>query len=165
VSTQQDSNSINRVLKARGLPTLDESGVVEALAFMVEDHQHLTELLRACEPTLRRDMYESMRPHLRFIAKPLEDYIIAAKAHAEAAELPVMDEQGFLHPYRVGVVEVPEIELWAQCAKCQKEGIFVGSNTGDAIFTMRSSGWAFDESSQQRHLCPECLEGVSDPLD
>lgn len=165
VRDKAEENAINRVLKARGMPTLDEPGVLMALAYQVQDHTHFMELLRACDPALRRDMYESMRPYLRFIAKPLEDYIIASKEHAEAAELPLMDEYGFLHPHRIGVVEVPEIELWAQCAKCQKEGIFCGFNTSDAIFTMRSSGWAYDESSQQSHVCPECLDGMTDAMD
>jgi hypothetical protein len=160
VRTQQESNAINRVLKARGLPALDEPGVIEALAFQVEDHTHFMELLRACEPTLRRDMYEAMRPHLRFTAKPLEDYIVAAKAHADAAELPVMDEQGFLHPHRspsIVTVEVPVVELWAKCHRCGREGIFLGAHKGDAIFTMRTSGWAYDESGQS-HLCVDCLD-------
>ena len=135
---------------------------------MVQDHQHFTELLRACEPTLRRDMYEAMSPYLRFTAHPLEDYIIAAKAHAAAAELPVMDEQGVLHPYTMPViatVEVPAVELWAECSKCTKQAIFLGDGLNDAIFTMRTLGWAYDETAQQRHLCPECLEGVPDAMD
>ena len=102
------------------------------------------ELLRACEPMLRREMYEAMRPHLRFPALPLEDYILGAKAHAEAAELPVMDEEGFLHPYSPGVVEteeVPPVALWAKCFKCAKESIFLGVHEGDAIHTMRNAGW------------------------
>ena len=92
-SSSTPSNAINRVLKARGLPTLEAPGILEVLGRMVENHEHFTELLRACDPKLRRDMYEAMKPHLRFTAKPLEDYIIAAKEHAEAAELPVMDEK------------------------------------------------------------------------
>jgi len=161
VRSAQESNAINRVLKARGLPSLDESGVLEALGFLVEDHTHFTELLKACEPALRRDMYEAMRPHLRFVAKDLESYIMAAKEHANAAELPVIDEHGILHPYRMGTVETTQpasVELWAQCAKCQAEATFAGANLADAIFTMRTSGWAYDESTQQRHLCPECME-------
>ena len=135
---------------------------------MVEDHQHLTELLRACDPALRRDMYEALRPNLRFPARPLEDYIIAAKAHAEAAELPVMDEQGFLHPYSAGsvgtipTIEIPTMELRAVCGKCGKEAIFFGADKGDAIFVMRASGWAFDETVNQKHLCVECLDAVTD---
>lgn len=156
-----EANAINRVLKARGLPSLDEPGVLEALGLLVEDHTHFSELLKICEPGKRREMYEAMRPHLRFVARDLESYIIAAKAHAEAAELPVMDERGVLHPYMAGSVETAApavVELWAQCAQCQKEATFTGAHFADAVFTMRTAGWAYDESSQQRHLCPECLE-------
>jgi hypothetical protein len=163
VRSEQESSVINRVLKARGMPTLDRPGVVAALACQVQDHAHFMELLRACEPMLRREMYEAMRPHLRFPALPLEDYILGAKAHAEAAELPVMDEEGFLHPYSPGVVEtekVPPVALWAKCFKCAKESIFLGVHEGDAIHTMRNAGWAYDESAQQAHLCPECLDAV-----
>jgi hypothetical protein len=108
-------------------------------------------------------MYEAMSPHLRFPAKPLEDYIIAAKGYAEAAQLPVMDEHGFLHQYYPGTVVTEEpvnIDLWVQCAKCKKEDIFRGSTVPDAIHDMRNSGWAYDESSQQKHLCPECLDAM-----
>lgn len=165
--TDQESNAINRVLKARGMPTLDQPGVIAALAYQVEDHQHFTELLRACDPQLRREMYEAMRPNLRFIAKPLEDYIIAAKEHAEAAELPVMDTQGFLHAYSHVTVraEVPEVQLLAQCSRCDKGTIFFGARKADAIHNMRSAGWAFDESSQANHICEECLEEVPDAMD
>lgn len=165
--TQQESNAINRVLKARGLPSLDEAGVVEALARQVQDHTHFMELLRACEPVLRRDMYEAMKPHLKFSARPLDSYLAAAQEYAAAAELPVMDEKGFLHPYNtpsIATVEVPMVELWARCTRCSCEGIFMGAHMGDAIYTMRSAGWAFDESRFQAHLCPECLE-VSNPVD
>ena len=158
------SNSINRVLKARGLPSLDEPGVIEALAFQVEDHQHFTELLRACDPLLRRAMYEAMSPNLRFSAKPLEYYIMAAKEHAEAAQLPVMDAQGLLHPFREPVIitveAVPPFELRVKCGKCQKAAYFVGDCKGSAIFAMRTFGWAYDESASQKHLCPECLDAV-----
>lgn len=158
-----ESNAINRVLKARGLPSLEEPGVLAALASLVEDHLHFMELLRACEPALRREMYEAMRPHLKFPVRPLDHYESAAQAHAAAAELPVMDEHGFLHPYTtpsVVTIEVPATELWAQCSKCGKEAIFLGTSKADAIFTMRSSGWAYDESALQFHICPDCLEGI-----
>lgn len=162
---QQESNVINRVLKARGMPTLDQPGVIAALAYQVEDHLHFTELLRACEPTLRRDMYEAMRPYLRFPANPLEDYIIAAKEHAAAAELPVMDEKGFLHAYSgVTVIEVPEVELLAQCSRCDKGAIFLGARKADAIHNMRSAGWVRDELDGTT-ICPECLEEVPIAVD
>lgn len=81
-------HAINRVLRSHLLPPLESPGVVVALAGIVEDHQHFMELLRACEPNLRRDMYESMSPYLKFKALPLETYIIMAKERAEG--LPVL---------------------------------------------------------------------------
>lgn len=164
---KRESNAINRVLKAWGLPPLGSVGVVPALARMVVDHQHFGEMLRACEPALRREMYEAMRPHLLFPAKPLEDYIIAAKEHAEAAQLPTTDEQGHLHPYSPGIVgagEAPKVKLVTlavQCARCQAWVNFSGPRTVDAIATMREAGWTYDESQRQRHLCPLCLEDLS----
>jgi hypothetical protein len=107
-------------------------------------------------------MYEAMTPHLRFKAKPLEEYVIAAKEHAAAAELPVLDSAGNLRPYTMPdvVTEVREFELWVQCHRCQKEALFFGERKADAIHAMRTSGgWAFDEMEQQ-HLCPECLDGM-----
>lgn len=160
-----ESNAINRVLKARGLPSLEAPGVVEALAFLVEDHTHFMELLRACDPELRRDMYESMRPHLRFPAKPLDHYLAMSQAHAAAAELPVMDAQGFLHPYNVPYVstvvnrvEVPKVQLWAKCGTCGKESIFLGSTKADAVFTLRSAGWGWDEFDDSNTICVDCLD-------
>ncbi len=163
-----EENAINRVLKARGLPTLEAPGVIEALAFLVEDHTHFMELLRACDPHLRRDMYESMKPHLRFPANPLDYYVGRAKEHAAAAELPVMDAQGILHPYMipsVSTVEVPPAQLWAKCGTCGKEAIFLGATKADAVFTLRSAGWGWDEFDDSNAICPQCLDGMPDAVD
>jgi hypothetical protein len=149
---------------------------VQALAALVEDHQHFTELLRACEPTLRRDMYESMSPHLRFKARPLESYVIAAKEHAAAAELPTIDGTGNLQPYTMPTIstglgtmpqleveveleeeEGPEVELFVQCSKCDREGMFWGERLVDAIEKLRHAGWAYD-SVNQSAICWNCLE-------
>lgn len=141
---------------------IDEPGTLAQLAFLVEDHYHFTELLRACEPTLRREMYEAMRPHLRFQAMPLDLYDIAAKEHAAAAQLPVMDTNGNLQPYTIPAVEVPEVELYASCRKCGKEGLFYGDRKADAIQNMRHAGWAWNELDicGLSSLCPDCLEEV-----
>jgi len=165
----QDSNAINRVLKARGLPTLDHPDVVTHLASLVVDHDHFMELLRACEPELRRDMYEAMSPHLYFTPKPLEDYVILAKEQAAAKQLPTLDAEGNLHPYHdfftVGMNGL-QSELWVQCSHCQRERYFYGERRIDAIAECRNQGWGWDEM-EQKHLCPECLEQseVIYPLD
>lgn len=161
--SQQENNAINRVLKSWGLEPLDVPGTVARMAYMVDGHEHLQTLLRACDPELRREMYEAMTPHLRFKARPLESYIIASKEHAEAAQLPIKDQNGNLHPYvppNITVVEVPEFELWLQCHKCQKEAFFFGERKVDAIAAARTSGnWAVDELGTD-HVCPECLDAM-----
>lgn len=164
---RRDDNAINRVLGAHGLGTLDDSGVVSALGDMVADHQHLAELLRACEPDLRREMYEAMTPHLKFTPKPLEDYVIAAKEHAEAAQLPTMDSAGNLHPYRQPFAgsplakPAPHEELHVTCRRCGKGVFFTGERKADAIRNLRDCGWAYDELGIW-HLCPECLNHAMD---
>lgn len=157
----EESNAINRVLKAWGLPSLDQPDVLPRLGYLVENHRHFTELLKACDPTLRREMYEAISPHLRFTPKSLEEYIGAAKEFAQAAQLPVMDEAGNLHPYSIPQIEVPEVELVVVCMKCGKEGLFYGERLVDAIHVMRSNfGWAYDGTGHEKHLCPECLDAM-----
>jgi len=161
-----EHNAINWVLRARGLGTLEEPGTVAQLAYMVEDHLHFMELLRACEPSLRRDMYEAMRPHLRFPAHPLDRYIAAAGESAEAAELPTLDAAGGLRPYMAH--SIPEevsmpvpYELRVKCHRCGKEQLFYGERLIDAIRTARHHGWAYDEFLI-KHYCPECLDGLDE---
>lgn len=166
VKIKREANAIDRILKAWNLPVLGSPDVVPALGRIVQDHTHFAEILRACDPVLRREMYEALRPHLLFTAKPLEDYIVAAKEHAEAAGLPVMDENGFLHPYSPGVIgtapaEIPVEELYVECARCHMGAHFSGARKADAIHAMRESGWAFDTSAQHRHMCPACLDAYA----
>jgi hypothetical protein len=169
--SQQETKALNRVLKAWGMGTLDEPGTLAQMAYKVDGHDHFRDLLRICEPDERRNMYEAMSPYLRFKAKPLESYVIAAKESAAAAELPVLDEDGMLHSYmppyvQTVAIELPHVELWIQCARCNKEGIFLGERKVDCIHTMRQAGWGYDESAAQRHLCPDCLEDeVPDAMD
>ena len=164
--SQQESNSINRVMKAWGIGSLDEPGSIGALARMVQDHEHFAELLRACEPQLRKDMYNAMSPNLNFPAYPLETYIIQAKQHAESMQYPTMDAAGNLHAYNPPAagakpaIAIPEAELWLQCVKCKKESFFYAKRKADAIAAAREAGWAWDEFDVL-HMCPNCLDEVS----
>ena len=162
----QETNSINRVMQAWGLGSLDEPGSIAALARMVQDHEHFGELLRACEPALRKDMYDAMSPNLRFPAHGLDWYIIQAKQHAESMQYPTMTPDGNLKGYNppaAGVkpaIAIPEEELWLQCAKCKKESFFYAERKADAIDAARGAGWAWDELGAFT-MCPNCLDEVS----
>jgi hypothetical protein len=153
-------------MKAWGIGSLDEPGSIGALARMVQDHDHFCEILRACDPPLRRDMYDAMSPNLNFPPHSLEWYIMHAKQHAESMQYPTMEEDGTLKAYNppaAGVkppVEVPLEELWLQCAKCKKESFFLADRKADAIEEARKAGWAWDEYGIF-HICPNCLDEIS----
>jgi hypothetical protein len=164
--TQQESNSINRVMKSWGLGSLDEPGAVQALAWAVQDHEHFGELLRACEPGLRREMYDAMSPNLRFRARSLDQYVVAAKEHAESMQFPTLEANGNLKPYMMPTVgdwpaeppPDPDFEVLAQCPKCKTEEFFHGERKADAIQALRSAGWSWDEMTEQAYRCPVCLD-------
>jgi len=157
-----ETNAINRVLKARGLPSLDHPEVLAYFGSLVQDHTHFTELLRACEPGLRRDMYEAMRPHLRFAAWPLDQYVATAKEEAQAKELPTIDQNGDLHPYSMPVIEVElePFELHVLCSFCDREGFFHGDREADSVHELRNAGWSWDTFNRTA-ICANCL-GESD---
>jgi hypothetical protein len=160
---EAETNAINRVLKARGLPALDQPGVVAHLATMVQDHGHLMELLRACDPVLRRQMYEAMSPYLRFTAWPLESYIMEAKERA--AQLPTVDAAGELHPPTIPVIEIPEVELVLDCSRCQKQTIFLADDEHTAKREARLAGWQLGLTIEDEHVCPNCAEEQTNALD
>lgn len=162
----QETNAVNRVLKAWGLGSLDDSHAVPALARMVQDHDHFGEILRACEPPLRQEMYDAMSPNLRFKARSLDWYMIGAKQHAESMEYPTLDADGNLHPYMppsiggaLGVLAPVEEKLVVECSKCKALNFFYGERRVDAIKKAREAGWAYDET-EKKHLCPECLNAL-----
>ena len=99
---------INQTLGKHGLAQLDNPGLVGQLAYFVRDHEHFRSLLIACEPDKRTDMFNAMAPNLRFKARSLEQYLIEAKADAEARRLPVQAEDGTLKEF-----QVPEVNSHA----------------------------------------------------
>lgn len=162
--TIAEQNTITRVLKAWGLGGLDDAESVHRMAYLVQDHDHFGELLRACEPGLRREMYEAMSPYLRFPAKPLEDYNIAAKEHAAAAEFPLLHTNGTLQPYMTpsiqsGGVNFPNVTMRVRCVHCAQEAYFRGDRKIDAIQQLREAGWSYDEIAGTS-LCAECLDAL-----
>jgi hypothetical protein len=99
MQTRQEKRSVNRFLKANGLPSLDAaSGLMEALGPRIMDHKHFQSLLTRCEPAERQHMYDALKPHLRFTPYPLDVYIAQAGQEAEAKQLPTWDGNTF-HEY------------------------------------------------------------------
>lgn len=164
-----DRHSINRYLGNRGLSTLeDPHGLVAQLGFLIEDHDHFRRALLKCEPDERRNMFESLRPHLSFEPKPLDVYIAEAGAEAEAQQLPTVDAEGKFHAYRPADIRTIErvvdetlsanhLHLSVTCRKCTVVATFHGHSRREVVEKLRSAGWTWDEiKGDGLEICPEC---------
>ena len=159
---------INRYLGDRGLSTLENPGaLVQQLGYYVRDHDHFRQLLTQCEPAARTAMYDALSPHLRFEAKPLEDYMIAAKEMAEREQLPQWDGQAqAFTPYKppeIRTVEaaiaeaVAKYSLTVTCRRCCREAVYYGTDKHEAVKALREAGWTWNElNGDAREICPEC---------
>ena len=98
--------TINRYLGDHGLATLDDpTGVAQQLGYLVEDDQHFKQLINRCSPEYRRDLYEALRPHLKFNPRPLDAYISELGLEAEIQKLPTVDELGRFKPFNVQQID------------------------------------------------------------
>jgi hypothetical protein len=163
-----DRNLINRYLGNRGLSTLeDPASLIPQLGFLVEDHDHFRRVLMKCKDEReRQEMYEAMRPHLRFEPKSLYVYIKEAGLEAEAQQLPTVDAEGNFHAYRSAQIRTIErlvderltaFHLSVTCRKCTKAATFHGYSKRDALDKLRSAGWTWDElNGDGLEICPDC---------
>lgn len=74
---QTEKRKLDNTLMQMGLARLNDPALLPQLGFLVQGHKHLGELLRACQPEQRNEMYEALRPHLGFKPKPLDHYLMA----------------------------------------------------------------------------------------
>lgn len=176
--------AINHELKKHGFASLGEAGPLMAqLAFCVRDEAHFKALLNACEPEDRRDMYEALRPNLRFALKPLDVYIAEMAIDAARRQLPTIGPDGGLVAYREPPPLVLDSEiddalatdavansiakqfLHVVCVVCTREDTFSGPTKEDAIDAVREAGWrmgfkrvSLDSPERvQVEVCPKCV--------
>lgn len=168
---QKETAFIKKALKHFGLPsTVGEA--IAALARTIRDHKHMETLLTETLPEDRQDFYDAIRPHLRFQAKPLDVYVSGAGQMAEREQLPTMDAQGMLHPFKpsadVKSLEKHAGEILAQaiakrtltvtCHKClaQEQFYQVGDETEVGVMIrVRAAGWVYD-AHRETETCPKC---------
>src|SRR5215471_6159516 len=160
----QDKSAINRMLASHGLGRLEDgAGLMAALGFLVQDHEHFRSLLVRCEPENRSAMYDSLRSYLKFTPKPLDVYIAESKARAEQQDLPTIDQNGNvnfspsltptieqevaaisqeLDPAQKQVADIAQkavvdaLAKWSltvTCRKCTKADTFSGIRKADAL--------------------------------
>jgi hypothetical protein len=153
---------------------LNIADAIGALASTIRDHAHFERLITEAEPEMRQEFYDSVRPHLKFRAKPLDVYISDAKQMAEREQLPILADGKLLpfKPARDVASSVKDAEqaiarglaertLRLTCSKCLVEGIFyqVGAETKVGVMMkVRRAGWVYDPVNETE-TCPQCAEG------
>jgi hypothetical protein len=164
---------VKKALRKFGLVD-DFSKAIGVMGRMVRDHKHFETLITEAPPELRQELYDSLRPHLRFAAKPLDVYIADAQQRAERERLPVLGEDGLLHefsPARDVSTTVKDAQeaidraaakrvLTLVCAKCTREQSFYqmdGETAVDTIIKGRKAGWIYDyKADPPVEICPDC---------
>lgn len=175
MKTAQEKSAINRMLGSHGLPPLESgAGLMAALGFMIQDHEHLRSILVRCEPEERSNCYNSLKPYLRFAAKPLDVYIAESQQRAERMQLPTLDPDGkdFHWPVTQNIeTDVADLaaaqkavnfefaaeRLVMRCKHCTREEVFTGDTKDDAILNARQAGWiSYRLGDEMRAVCPKC---------
>ncbi len=166
---RKEASAMGALLRRRGLPS-DLSEAVKMLArTVIRDHKHLQTILTTCDPADRRDFYEALRPHLPFIAKPLDVYIAEAGQMADREKLPVLDENGNLLEFRP-TQDIRSAEkavaralaskiLTLTCSKCLAEEEFpqIGLETAVAVrIKALKAGWVLVPEV----VCPACVRSL-----
>lgn len=165
--TASEASFVAKALKKFGLST-DLGAAIAALAQTIRDHKHFESLLTSADPSERQMLYDSVLPHLRFKAKPLDVYVANAGRRAEREQWPVQGPDGKLHEFRPATdvasiaiaQDMAKHTLVLECSKCTREERFcsVGQETPvDVIIKARKAGWVYDNiSDPPREICPKC---------
>lgn len=176
-----DGQRMRRALRGAGLTDDFAAAIGQLAREYVRDDRHFTELLSDTEPEMRRDVYEAMRPHLKFQAKPLDWYETQAKERAEREKLPILGPDGKLlefrptqdvssalkHAQALLDEAVAEKTLILRCRKCTVVEKFHGlehETKVDVILKARKKGWIYDGRGETpAEICPSCETSLRGP--
>jgi len=165
---QKTKAFVDRQLRRFGVHSINDA--IAALARTIRDHKHLETFLTSIDSQQdRQDVYESIRPHLRFTPKPLDVYVASAGQMAEREQLPILGEDGKLHAFkpaqdvRSQAQEtldryMAEKTLTLTCYKCLAEDTFYALNDEtkvDVTIRARKAGWVYD-IAKDKEICPKC---------
>jgi len=164
---------IRKVLDMGGLEDVaSPHELFQHVAAQCAGHEEFRRLLDTCRPEQRRRAYDTLVPHLRFVAKPLDVYIAENQNEAERKQLPTIAADGMLVPFRRAEIlsdefaaqeairkSLARLRMTVVCRKCTKQAEFFGDRKADCIAEARSAGWAYDETmATGGETCPECLD-------
>ena len=183
---QKDKRQLETQLVAMGLAGLQSNGdptpelVVQMAAIVnawkpspnrlgeyIGKHEFLRDLLNECDRDKRSDMYEAIRPHLKFKVKPLSHYIdmIALKAGEFVSKRKMRVTGEREKPIQIGDQQVMITTpgngnlgwIILQCHQCSTIAKFLGDTPVDAATKARNAGWRRNVALEHES-CPECAK-------
>lgn len=135
----------------------------------IDRHKFLRDLLAECDKKDRTAMYEAIRPHLKFVVRPLAQYesMMTERMSGLISKRAAMVEGRSPHPIEVGkkkYAEVPAVMATQaiatlKCYKCKRAAKFVGDTPAGAMIAGRKAGWVRD-MSVVREVCPKCSKKI-----
>lgn len=171
---QDEARQLENQLIVMGLNRLDDPALIPALAKIInahpgylDPHDFYIGMLNECDQEKRGEMYEALRPHLKFSPWPLEQYISRLREHAanvESVDAPVqIGEKKKAPPVIFGGHKFEECDinsaesviLELTCYKCTFHEEFMGLTPVQAVMAARQVGWARD-LVKQAEICPKC---------
>lgn len=178
--TLKERQQINHKLKKVGFGGLDDPNLFQQIATLYTTHDSFRGLLMSTVPDQRRIAYESIRPHLCFVAKPLDVYEREIKEKAEREQWDVWNGAAYPDKFRVGEIETAEYRLQRQaqealeqnahekaggylelvCRRCTLQKFFPAKNRKAACKDAYDAGWRWDErNGTKRTYCPGHVPG------
>ena len=155
----KERRELENQLVVMGMSRLQDPDLIQQFAVIINTyggHDFFEGLLGECEPAKRTEMYEALRPHLKFNPWPLDTYIEHIKARASqlaSTEAPVTVE-GEKYAF-VTKEQATDCLLTLTCCKCTSQQHFMGKTPVEAITLARSAGWVRD-LVKQKEICPKC---------
>jgi hypothetical protein len=145
---------------------------IAKMALLIRDHKHLENILSGQDGKTRQEIYDAVRPHLRFTPWPLDSYVAAMGRTAEAKQLPIQNPDGTLREFSpaqdVRTVQKSAEDAIARdlakrtltmvCVKCLRQEQFFGIGTETpvtVILKAREQGWVFNPANETE-TCPQC---------
>jgi len=178
----RERQKINHQLKKMGFGGIDDANLCAQIATLYTTHNSFRGLLMSTAKDQRRIAYEALRPHLCFLAKPLDVYEreIHEKAEREQWDVIHQDNPHFPQPFKVGEIESDEYKLAKLaedaiaarkhaeakgmveliCTHCTIAGQFPADTRKLALKAAQDAGWRWAErNGTQKTYCPQHVPG------
>lgn len=160
----REREKINRELKKVGFGGIDDPNLFAQVATLYKTHDSFRGLLMSTAPDQRNIAYESLRPYLSFVPKPLDAYEREIKEKAEREQWDVWD--GTAYPKHFKTPTLTELAenaikdnvfgvkggLEVVCTHCLTTKVFRAKDRKQAEKDFHAEGWRTDG---RKDYCPE----------